>query len=70
MFFHSALEMPSVPNRKYYAMDFGVKKHEGVCHISRFDAISEAYLAIVEVVRKEDSANYMTKNAPESAPYV
>lgn len=57
IFFHSALEMPSVPNIKYYVMDFGVKKHEGICHINRFDAISEAYLAIVKVVRKEDCAN-------------
>jgi len=36
-------------------MDFGVKKHAGVCHLSRFDAISEAYLAIVEAIRKGES---------------
>ena len=71
IFFHSAIEMPSVPSIKYYAMDFGVKKHEGVCHLNRFDAISEAYEAIVAMVNREaHSTNSLTKNTPEPVSQV
>ena len=70
IFFYSAVEMPSARNKKYYSMDFGVKRHEGVCHLSRFDAISEAYHAILLVLRTDNSATNKTKNAPEPTTLV
>jgi hypothetical protein len=37
-------------DQRYYAVDFGVKRHADVCHISLFDAISEVYQAILAVL--------------------
>ena len=64
IFFHAALDIPSVRNLKYYAVDFGVKKHEEVCHISRFDAISEAYQAILDVLKAAHTEKSGAINAP------
>ena len=55
--------MPSVHNYRYYAIDFGVKKQVGVCHLSHFDAISEVYQAILGVLNMKDS----TKNGAVDA---
>ena len=43
IFIHAILGNPNVRNKRFYAVDFGVKKHDCVCHLSRFDAISEVY---------------------------
>ena len=63
LFIHAATDMPSVHNYRYYAIDFGVKKQVGVCHLSHFDAISEVYQAILGVLNMKDS----TKNGAVDA---
>lgn len=47
--------MQNERNYRYYAIDFGVKKQVGVCHLSHFDAISEVYQAILGVLSMKDS---------------
>ena len=55
LFIYAVPDMPGVRCYRYYAVDFGVKKQEGVCHLSHFDAISEAYQAILGVLEQKNS---------------
>lgn len=55
LFIHAAPDMPNERNYRYYAIDFGIKKQVGVCHLSHFDAISEVYQAILGVLNLKDS---------------
>ena len=54
IFIHAAPDVPSVQNHRNYAIDFGVKKQVGVCHLGHFDAISETYQAILDVLNQKD----------------
>lgn len=50
IFFHKAVEGPMMCSRAFYVVDFGVKKHDKVCHLRAFEAIAVAYDAIIALL--------------------
>ena len=59
IYFYCAAEAPEhTPSRAFYAIDFGVYKHEHACQLSSFDAISDVYGAILQKV------SIKSENAP------
>lgn len=50
IFFHKANEGPMYCHRAFYAVDFGVKKRDGICHLAAFDAIAQTHQAMLSLV--------------------
>ena len=56
MFFHT-LQKSDFDSKIFYAIDFGVKKVQGVNHIAQFEVIAKAHAAIVRQIALEQKFN-------------
>jgi len=50
IFFHKAAQGPMYCHRAFYAVDFGVKKRDEICHLAAFDAIAQTHEAVLSLV--------------------